>query len=631
MYYSTIKEYFSPSKREEKEETETEEALHGTITATATAATATAAAGTGETTITDTPTETTSLLGHHSSNGETGTTTSTTSRQLFQHDDSTATTTIIDNDDDNGILTSPPPPPPPPPISHTDNNNSNNHNIMYHDHYDDDDVDRYDNADDDDGSYDDPVHPLPLRSPTVYELYFDKVRNPTVQRYYRFEATPITPIVALHKTPGNTTTTNNNNNNNMNNNNTVNNTGGVTGLLRRSAVVPSHGTDPSGEWILVSVGGRSGWARKKQPHQHFSGFTLATTFRASEAWMGNHAFCCCHGKCMLGSDAPSLVVTNVMIAIGYIWHFFVVLPKLHQLELEGQLDLLPLPLLSLSNPSNTTTTMSTTTSSSTPITDMLFWWSVGLGLLTVITLWISALMDPGIIPPVSSPIKAPVPTDVPLGGPLGYRYCSTCNIFRPPRSKHCNSCNVCVSKFDHHCPWVGNCIGERNHRFFFLFLIGIVSVTILTTVCAMLVVAETFHHDDDNNSNNNNNNNSTTELSMWHRLWDAMLSEKCTVLFGAFTLFCAWSLTGLLCYHAMIISVAQTTNERVRGVYRYGQVDNHADKGCCTNWYLAACKPIPVSRLPRDMSAMVVCDYTNNNNDDDEEQVWTGHEQNNDN
>ncbi|KAG7340255.1 DHHC palmitoyltransferase [Nitzschia inconspicua] len=623
MYYSTIKEYFSPSKREEKEETE--EALQGTITATATA--------TGETTITDTPTETTSLLGHYSSNGETGTTTSTTSRQLFQHDDS-ATTTIIGNDDDNGILTSPPPPPPPPPpISHTDNNN-NNHNIMYHDHYDDDD-DRYDNADDDDGSYDDPVHPLPLRSPTVYELYFDKVRNPTVQRYYRFEATPITPIVALHKTPGNTTTTTtNNNNNNANNNNTMNNTGGVTGLLRRSAVVPSHGTDPSGDWILVSVGGRSGWARKKQPHQHFSGFTLATTFRASEAWMGNHAFCCCHGKCMLGSDAPSLVVTNVMIAIGYIWHFFVVLPKLHQLELDGQLDLLPLPLLSLSNPSNTTTTMSTTAlSSSTTITDMLFWWSVGLGLLTVITLWISALMDPGIIPPVSSPIKAPVPTDVPLGGPLGYRYCSTCNIFRPPRSKHCNSCNVCVSKFDHHCPWVGNCIGERNHRFFFLFLIGIVSVTILTTVCAMLVVAETFHHDDDSNSNSNNNNNNTkTELSMWHRLGDAMLSEKCTVLFGAFTLFCAWSLTGLLCYHAMIISVAQTTNERVRGVYRYGQVHNHADKGCCTNWYLAACKPIPVSRLPRDMSAMVVCDYTNNNNDgDDEEQVWTGHEQNNEN
>ena len=30
----------------------------------------------------------------------------------------------------------------------------------------------------------------------------------------------------------------------------------TTGLLTRSMVLPSHGTDPSGKWILVSVGGR---------------------------------------------------------------------------------------------------------------------------------------------------------------------------------------------------------------------------------------------------------------------------------------------------------------------------------------------------------------------------------------
>jgi hypothetical protein len=314
----------------------------------------------------------------------------------------------------------PPPPPPLPSDTITDSNNNNKDSTM-----------------------EDIVHPLPQHSPSVYDFYFDKSRNPTVQRYYRFHATPITPIIALHKRPGSSSSSTAM---------PASSTGGVTGLLRRSAVVPSHGTDHTGDWILVSVGGRSGWARKKQSHQHFSGFTLAEQFRATEGWMGNHAFCCGRGKCMLGSDAPSLVFTNVLIAVGFVWHFVVVLPKLHQLELQGRL---PFQLLTwLSSWSNSSGSdynkedeldeLTTTT----PITTTLFWCSFVLGVISILTLWISALMDPGIIPPVSSPVKAPVPTQVPLGGPLGYRYCSTCNIFRPPRSKHCNSCNVCVSKFD---------------------------------------------------------------------------------------------------------------------------------------------------------------------------------------
>jgi hypothetical protein len=282
---------------------------------------------------------------------------------------------------------------------------------------------------------DDPVHPLPDRPPSVKEFYFHKSNNPTVQRYYRFHATPITPIVALHKRPGASTT-------GVSSPTVTAAGGGVTGLLRRSAVVPSHGVDETDGWILVSVGGRSGWARKKTPGQHFSGFTLAETFAATEGWMGNHAFFF-KGRCMLGSDAPSLVFTNLLIAVGYVWHFVVVLPTLHSMEVRGDLSI-PWPFYDATEQQQGI--------HATPVTATLFWWSVFLGTLSVITLWISALMDPGIIPPVSSPVKAPVPENVPLGGPLGYRYCSTCNIFRPPRSKHCNSCNVCVSKFDQYVP-----------------------------------------------------------------------------------------------------------------------------------------------------------------------------------
>ena len=255
----------------------------------------------------------------------------------------------------------------------------------------------------------DVLHPFPRQSPSVHDFYFTS-NNPTVQRYYRFRATPITPIVALHKQPGT--------------GNSAMITNNVTGLLRRSAVVPSHGTDATGDWILVSVGGRSGWARKKLPEQHFSGFTLAETFQATDGWMGNHSFLC-KGKVMLGSDAPSLIFTNLLLLVGFTFHFAVVLPELGRIEQEN-----PDAWYTLHEPT-------------------MFWLSVVLGAISFVTLWISAIMDPGIIPPVSSPVKAPVPPDhIPLGGPLGYRYCSSCNIFRPPRSKHCNSCNVCVSKFD---------------------------------------------------------------------------------------------------------------------------------------------------------------------------------------
>lgn len=414
------------------------------------------------------------------------------------------------------------------------------------------------------------------RPPTVKEFYFHG-DNPSVQRYYRFTSTPLTPIAALHKRPNPPGGTNPHSPQ-------AHGGGGVTGLLRRSAVVPSHGTSLEGDWILVSVGGRSGWARKKK--DSVAGFTPAATFQASEGWMGNHAFLC-KGKVMLGSDAPSLFFTNALLLLGGVMHFGVILPKLARLHDTGTL-----PLLSSSV--------------------CMFWASVLLFANSWIFLWVAACMDPGILPAVSSPIKAPIPNDgIPLGGPVGYRYCSTCNIFRPPRSKHCNSCNVCVSRFDHHCPWVGNCIGERNHRFFFFFLLNIAALTIMVTAASIRLFYAAFQA---NNTYDDDDDSTTTTFFpsvIARRIWQAILSMPMTVLFGSFTLLCAWSLTSLLCFHAMIISVAQTTNERVRGVYRYGGAVNTADRGCCRNWFTAFCSHRPTSRLPLDFSDTVVSEFSN--------------------
>lgn len=393
---------------------------------------------------------------------------------------------------------------------------------------------------------------------TPLESYFFPADNPSIQRYYRFEATPVTPVVALYKRPHTDS--------------------GVTGLLRRSAVVPSHGTSER-DWILVSVGGRSGWARR-----HPSGpFQPADAFIAHQAWMGNHAFLF-KGKCMLGSDAPSLVLTNTLLLGCGLYHFLVVFPRLSE--------------------SHTNTSL---------------WYNTSMFLLVAsfILLWVTACLDPGIIPARSSPLRPEPPAGLVGHSSNSYRYCSTCNIFRPPRSKHCNSCNVCVSEFDHHCPWTGNCIGERNHVWFVCFLAAVTTLSSFVTGCVAMLVADTFvdlflvntggigpvYNSTDGVDSPAFQSSFLYDKDAWTTLWQAISTMPVTVLFGLFLLLCAWSLLSLLAYHALLISVAQTTNERVRGVYLTSS--NPRDQGCCLNCITFFTRKTSPSLLPPDFSKEV--------------------------
>lgn len=52
------------------------------------------------------------------------------------------------------------------------------------------------------------------------------------------------------------------------------------------------------------------------------------------------------------------------------------------------------------------------------------------------------------------------------------KYCTTCNIWRPPRAHHCTRCGFCMTRFDHHCGVIANCIALRNTRWFVLFLMA---------------------------------------------------------------------------------------------------------------------------------------------------------------
>jgi hypothetical protein len=559
--------------------------------------------------------------------------------------------------------------------------------------------------------------------PTAGQFFFSP-ENPTIQAYYRFTVTPLTPFAALHIRPldgpmsiqaHRNANANANEPNTSNTTNSTDTASSVSGLLRRSAVLPSHGTDPSGNWILVSVGARSGWARKHQFTQlgqdetkqfgngsssssslanmnsntNATTFTKANTFRAKEGWMGNQVFLL-DGKLMFGSDAPLFFFTNFLIAGCLIAYYAVILPHLYHLEKEhyqtqaatSSANLVPVSSSSSSSGGtfiNTTfeSPMQWTTHSITVISTSV------LAILTVVSLWICALTDPGILPPISSPVKAPIPVNlnvapapvrtkdeennfnvnvgdndnqddndnendnhkkelqsqsqsdepqpqpqsaptaeprpIQIGGPLGYRYCSTCNIFRPPRAKHCNSCNVCVSKFDHHCPWVGNCIGVRNHRYFFLFLISVTALTVVVTCTCVRIFLETFQELEQNagagmdHGDGLISSTSREGVTTSYLILKSIRAETTAVVFAIFMALCAWSLASLACFHGLIITISQTTNERVRAVY--DQLDNPADQGLLRNWVRAFCSTVPESRIPKDFSEIVHCCQARNERD----------------
>ena len=80
----------------------------------------------------------------------------------------------------------------------------------------------------------------------------------------------------------------------------------------------------------------------------------------------------------------------------------------------------------------------------------------------------ASFADPGVISATSLHRHSTVPFD---GILYTSRMCRTCKVPRPARSKHCVICNRCVARFDHHCPWLNTCVGERNYRWFLLFLV----------------------------------------------------------------------------------------------------------------------------------------------------------------
>ncbi|WAR30690.1 ZD12A-like protein [Mya arenaria] len=139
-----------------------------------------------------------------------------------------------------------------------------------------------------------------------------------------------------------------------------------------------------------------------------------------------------------------------------------------------------------------------------------------------------------------------------------YRYCDYCEIMPPLRSKHCEDCKQCVRRYDHHCPWLETCIGERNHKYFWWFLL------VMESFITKRTWAEWFH----------------TNIVLFLIIAVLVISGPVVV--------------GLLAFHTYLMLNGQTTweassRERITYLKYLDNEYNPFDEGCLLNSYYFMC------------------------------------------
>lgn len=273
----------------------------------------------------------------------------------------------------------------------------------------------------------------------------------------------------------------------------------------------------------------------------------------SSSYKGGSAVCC-GGRFAAGQLWPNSVSTFAMTVIPGLWYFNEVLP--HVTEPPGV------------------------------ILDSFFGISqCVLGILVLVCFLLASFVNPGIIPRNES-IPKELEQHLDLRGQPSHRFlrisditvkqkfCSTCMIFRPPRSKHCSFCDNCVLRFDHHCTWLGNCVGLYNYRY---FVVLIYSATIFLAQCIYTGcylfsdrVEQKFGPEYD-------------FIDFLITIW----MEPKLIIFLIYCVFLMLAVLLLSIYHTVISLQNLTTNEHVKNYYR----DNPFDMGGLKNCRQIYCFP----------------------------------------
>ncbi|RLN37906.1 hypothetical protein BBJ28_00005241 [Nothophytophthora sp. Chile5] len=208
-------------------------------------------------------------------------------------------------------------------------------------------------------------------------------------------------------------------------------------------------------------------------------------------------------------------------------------------------------------------------------------------LLTWLRLAFVCPSDPGTISTYEEDVKAMLDQAAQAEAPNMTKFCRTCLVLKPIRSKHCSQCGVCVARLDHHCAWINRCVGYGNHRIFVAFLLLHCLVLVAFAALAVLVLYEAtldLHAEriSSESSASASGDEALTAMGVWMEVPSLVSKHLLVVMVLLWSLMAFVALAMMLHQHVNNLEQNLTINEQMNW-RRYPYLTKPAASGASTN------------------------------------------------